>query len=74
MPDLTEKQRLFCLEYIKDFNATQAAIRAGYSVKGAAVLASNLLTNNKIQQELAGAIEKTFKGVGLEADRESRRL
>ena len=30
------KQRLFCIEYLKDFNATQAAIRAGYSEKAAA--------------------------------------
>lgn len=28
---LTEKQRLFCEEYLKGLNATQAAIRAGYS-------------------------------------------
>jgi len=32
---LTEKQELFCQEYIKDLNATQAAIRAGYSVSTA---------------------------------------
>lgn len=31
MADLTPKQELFCKEYIKDLNATQAAIRAGYS-------------------------------------------
>jgi phage terminase small subunit len=29
--ELTEKQRLFCFYYIRNFNATQAAIRAGYS-------------------------------------------
>ena len=34
---LTPKQRLFALEWTKDCNATQAAIRAGYSVKGAKV-------------------------------------
>ncbi|NBI29101.1 terminase small subunit, partial [Chengkuizengella marina] len=28
---LTDKQRLFCLHYIKTFNATQSAIKAGYS-------------------------------------------
>ena len=28
---LTDKQRAFCIEYPKDFNGTQAAIRAGYS-------------------------------------------
>lgn len=69
MADLTEKQRLFCLEYIKDFNATQAATRAGYSKKTAGKIGSENLLKPEIQQELAGAIEKTFKGVGLEADR-----
>ena len=32
---LTPKQELFCLEYVVDFNATQAAIRAGYSKRSA---------------------------------------
>ena len=30
---LNEKQKQFCEEFIIDFNATQAAIRAGYSIK-----------------------------------------
>ncbi len=32
---LTDKQELFCREYLINVNATQAAIRAGYSVKTA---------------------------------------
>lgn len=32
---LTDKQEMFCREYLIDLNATQAAIRAGYSVKTA---------------------------------------
>src|SRR5689334_10609884 len=28
---LTDKQRLFCMYYVKSFNATQSAINAGYS-------------------------------------------
>lgn len=32
---LTEKQKRFCDEYLVDYNATQAAVRAGYSVKSA---------------------------------------
>ena len=35
MNDLTEKQKKFCDEYLVDCNATQAAIRAGYSPKTA---------------------------------------
>lgn len=35
---LTDKQRRFCLEYLTDMNATQAAIRAGYSKKSASAI------------------------------------
>jgi phage terminase small subunit len=42
---LTPKQRLFALEWSKDCNATQAAIRAGYSAKGADVQGHKLLSN-----------------------------
>ena len=40
---LTCRQELFILEYAKDLNATQAAIRAGYSAKTASAQASRLL-------------------------------
>ena len=33
MKVLSERQKNFCFEYLKDFNANQAAIRAGYSKK-----------------------------------------
>lgn len=35
MPKLNDRQRRFCDEYLKDLNATQAAIRSGYSSKTA---------------------------------------
>lgn len=41
---LTPMQERFCYEYIKDLNATQAAIRAGYSAKSAFVQGSRLLS------------------------------
>ncbi|NLB91698.1 MAG: terminase small subunit [Clostridiales bacterium] len=46
---LTEKQRKFVQEYLIDLNATQAAIRAGYSSKTADSAASRLLGNVKVQ-------------------------
>ena len=46
---LTGKQQLFVSEYLIDFNATQAAIRAGYSVKTAEVMGSKLLKNPRIK-------------------------
>jgi phage terminase small subunit len=39
---LTDKQKLFAREYLKDLNATQAAIRAGYSVRSAGETGSKL--------------------------------
>jgi phage terminase small subunit len=49
---LTDKQRRFILEYIKDRNGTRAAIRAGYSKKGADVAAIRLLGNARISAEI----------------------
>jgi phage terminase small subunit len=50
--DLTEMQRIFCLYYIKNFNATQAAINAGYSSATAHVQGSRLLSNVKVREEI----------------------
>lgn len=44
---MNERQKRFCDEYLVDLNATQAAIRAGYSEKTAAVIgAENLIKPN----------------------------
>ncbi len=50
--ELTEKQRLFCLYYIKNFNATQAAIKAGYSPDSAHVEGCRLLKKAKVAKEI----------------------
>ena len=50
MSDLTAKQKQFCIEYLKDFNGTQAAIRAGYSDKAAKEQASENLTKTNIKE------------------------
>ncbi len=55
---LTEQQELFVAEYPKDFNATQAAIRAGYSKKTARAQGSRLLTNVDIQIALRSKAEE----------------
>ena len=55
---LTVKQRAFTLEYLKDFNATQAAIRAGYSTKTARSQGQRLLTNVDIKAEIALVLEE----------------
>ena len=56
--NLTPKQLLFCQEYIKDLNGTQAAIRAGYSRKTACEQAARLLANVKVQNCLAKIMEE----------------
>ena len=48
-----KKHEKFCTEYVKDMNATQAAIRAGYSEKTARSQGSTLLTNPNIKQRVA---------------------
>ena len=49
---LTAKQQRFCDEYLIDLNATQAAIRAGYSHKTACEQGARLLANVKVQKYL----------------------
>ncbi len=47
---LTQKPKAFVQEYLVDLNATQAAIRAGYSPKAAAVTGCENLTKPNIQK------------------------
>jgi phage terminase small subunit len=62
---LTPKQERFCQEYIIDLNATQAAIRVGYSEKTAQQQSSRLLLNvviqNRIKELLSEVKENTLK-------------
>lgn len=53
---LSNKQLAFINEYLRDFNATQAAIRAGYSAKAARVQGSRLLTNANVSSEIQSRI------------------
>lgn len=50
MEKMTAKQQRFCDEYLVDLNATQAAIRAGYSAKTASVIATENLRKPKIAE------------------------
>ncbi|MBR2499795.1 MAG: terminase small subunit, partial [Clostridia bacterium] len=58
---LTDKQKRFCQEYIIDFNATQAAIRAGYSEKTAYSIGDENLRKPEIKnyiEELKTELKK----------------
>lgn len=69
MAKLTAKQQRFCDEYLIDLNATQAAIRAGYSAKTADQQGSRMLTNVKVQQEIAEKMAERSKRTGINQDR-----
>jgi len=65
---LTDKQKQFILEYMKDLNATQAAIRAGYSAKTAKVIGHETLTKPYIAERLDAEIKKRSERVKVTAD------
>ena len=52
MAKLTPKQKAFCDEYLIDLNATQAAIRAGYSEKTANRIGNENLSKLDIQNSI----------------------
>jgi phage terminase small subunit len=58
MEKLSNKQKIFVCEYLKDFNGTQAAIRAGYSVRSACEIASENLRIPKIAKEIQRNIQE----------------
>lgn len=58
---MTPKQNKFCVEYLIDLNATQAAIRAGYSPNRANATAHKLLTNTDIKNKILEIREKEFE-------------
>lgn len=65
---LTAKQEMFCQEYLKDLNATQAAIRAGYSEKAAKEQGSRLLTKANIQERVSELKSIRSDRVAIDAD------
>ena len=71
---LTDRQERFCREYVVDLNATQAAIRAGYSSNGAAVNATKLLKNNNVKKKIAQLQSEIAKRVEITADMVVREL
>ncbi len=54
---MTAKQQLFVDEYLIDLNATQAALRAGYSEKTARSIGAENLSKPDIEKAIADALE-----------------
>ena len=65
---LTARQQRFVQQYTIDLNATQAAIRAGYSPRGVAVNAHKLLRNAKIQAALVEIMAARSQRTEITAD------
>lgn len=74
MAKLTEKQKRFCEEYLIDLNATQAAIRAGYSSETAGSIGFENLKKTEIRARIDAAIAERSKRTGVTADRVVREL
>ncbi|WP_428945288.1 terminase small subunit [Pantoea sp. FN060301] len=71
---LTDKQEMFCREYLIDLNATQAAIRAGYSEKTANRTGSENLSKPDIAQRIIELKSSRNERVEVNADYVLRRL
>lgn len=66
---MTVKQKRFVDEYLIDLNATQAAIRAGYSSETAQEQGSRLLSNVMVKAKIDKALAERSKRTGVTADR-----
>lgn len=69
MAKLNEKQKRFCEEYMIDMNATQAAIRAGYSQKTSYSIGQRLLKKVEAQEYITELKQKQIERVEITADR-----
>lgn len=67
-PQLTPKQEMFCNEYLVDLNATQAAIRAGYSKKTAKDIGCENLAKPNLQERIGELMSERSKRVQLDGD------
>lgn len=65
---LTPKQEMFVKEYLVDLNATQAAIRAGYSIKTADKIGSQLLGKTRVARAIEEAKQKRADKLELTAE------
>lgn len=64
---LTDKQEMFCREYLLDLNATQAAIRAGYSEKTARFIGTENLSKPNIQDRISELMQRRNEEADINA-------
>jgi phage terminase small subunit len=65
---LTLKQEMFVREYLVDLNATQAAVRAGYSEKSSMEIGYQLLRKTSVQEAIQKAMNERIKNVEITTD------
>ena len=71
---MTPKQKIFVKEYLIDLNATQAAIRAGYSAKNADKIGSQLLGKTSVFAAIEKAQEERAGKLSIDAEYVLNRL
>ena len=71
---LTAKQQAFVIEYLCDLNATQAAIRAGYSKRGAKDQAWQLMQRAEVAAAIKAAMEARNQRAQVDSDYVLQRL
>ena len=64
-----DRRARFAQEYVKDLNATQAAIRAGYAEKSAQVTGSRLLSNAMVRADIDARLAKVAKSNEITVER-----
>lgn len=69
MAKLTAKQKLFVQEYLVDLNASQAALRAGYSKKTAYRIGAELLQKTSVSNAIHKAMDERAKRTQVTADK-----
>jgi phage terminase small subunit len=67
--NLTKKQKMFVAEYLVDLNATQAAIRAGYSEKNAGKIGPELLGKTRISEAIQEQMDARENRTLITADK-----
>jgi len=71
---LTDKQKIFVKEYLVDLNATQAAIRAGYSIDTAKQIACENLSKPYLQDAIGELMEERSKKIDVDSQWVLKRL
>lgn len=68
MSKMTNKQLMFCKEYLVDLNGTQAAIRAGYSKKTACAIGAENLRKPQIRAEILKNMQKRAENTEISSE------